>query len=174
MGTVALPVQANTGFTDPIVSLASARGSWVTVHANASATAQTAAELIRPGSVSSSNVVPIKLGPGVTRALFRCRYGAAGTVTTSPTIRIFAAYGKDLIPSTTIPDDGTLRFVILASAQAVSCVAATDVRDTTCSYSVPLSLSGTDLLGADYLIVFVEVAASITGATPIIEALLLN
>jgi hypothetical protein len=96
-------------------------------------------------------------------------------VTTSPVIRIFACYGKGLIPGTSIPDDGTLKFVILASAQTLTCVAATDVRDTTYSYSVPLSLTGTDMLGADYLMVFVETASSIAGSeTEIVQVLLLN
>jgi len=174
MGTVATPVQANPASNGGSVVIASAKGSWNVCHLNASATAQTGAELIQPGNVSSSNIVPIELGESVTRGLFRCRYGAAGAVTTSPVIRIFAAYGPKLIPGTTIPNDGTLRFVILARAQTLTCVAATDVRDATYSYSDPLSLAGTDLLGASYLLVFVETAASITGATPVIESCLLN
>lgn len=154
----------------------SAKGSWVTCVSSASATAQTAAELIRPGSVTASAIVPIPLGKGTSRVLLRCRYTAAGTVTTSPIIRVFAAYdnGARLI-TTTLVDDGTVRYMILASAQTVTCVAATDVRDTTYSYSVPIVLTGTDMLGADYLIVLVETAASISGAQDeIIEALLIN
>lgn len=153
--------------------IVSAKGAWVTAHANASATAQTAAELIRPFNVSSSNVIPFKLGQ-LTRCLFRCRYGAAGAVTTSPVIRVFACYGDIATGATTIVDDATIRSIIVASAQTLTCVAATDVRDTTYSYSAPLSLSGSDMLGGDFGLVFIETAASITGATPIIEVLTLN
>lgn len=175
MGTVATPVQVNGGTTNETIVIASNKGDWATAHLSASATAQTAAELIRPGSVSSANVQPLLLGAGVTRVLVRCRYSAAGTVTTLPVVRLIGVYGKGIINGTSIPDDGTAKFVILASAQTVTCVPATDVRDTTYSYSAPLSLSGTDLLGANYLMVFIETAASISGAVDeIIEVLLIN
>lgn len=173
MGTVATPVRSNPGTNGGPVILASAKGTWNVCHLNASATAQTAAELIRPGSVSSSNVVPIELGESTTRVLLRCRYGAAGTGT-GPTVRIIAAYGRGLIPATTIPDDGTMEYAILVRAQALSIAPTTDVRDATYSYSDPFTLPGTDMLGANYLLVFVEVAASITGATPVVECCLLN
>lgn len=174
MGTVGTPVQVNGGTSAQTMVIASNKGSWTTCHANASATAQTAPELIRPGAVVSANVIPLEIGAGATRVLLRCRYGAAGAVTTAPTIRIIAAYGKGLIPGTSIPDDATVKYMILARAQAVPCVAATDVRDTTWSYSDPLTLTGTDMLGANYLIVFVEIAAVIAGAGNSIEAMVLN
>lgn len=150
----------------------SVKGHWVTCHANSGDTAQSAGELIQPGTCTSANIIPIKLGPNCVRALFRCRYTAAGAVTTSPVIRIFGAYGA---LTTTLTNDGTVKYVILASAQPLTCTVATDVRDTTYGYSPPLSLTPTDLLGADYLIVFVETASSIAGAqTEIIECCLMN
>lgn len=150
----------------------SAKGSWVTVHANA-ASAQSASDLYTPGAVTSANVVPIRLGKGTTRVLLRCRYANGATVTTSPVVRIIAAYGDGLI-TTTFPTDGTVRYMIAASAQTLTCTSASDIRDGTYSYSPPHAAAGTDLLGADYLIVFVETASSITGATQIVEALLIN
>lgn len=153
--------------------LVSAHGSWDIAHLNASATAQTAAELIRPFSVSSANVVPIRTHHS-TRMLVRCRYGAAGVVTTSPVVRLFSVYGTVNEGDTTLADDGTIRAVILARAQTIACVPATDVRDATYSYSDPLTLTLTDGIGSNAALVFIETAASITGVTPVIELMLLN
>jgi len=150
----------------------SAKGAWVTVHANA-ASAQSASDIYTPGAVTSANVIAIPLAKGTTRCFIRCRYANGATVTTSPVIRIISAYGAGLI-STTFPTDGTVKYLIAASAQTLTCTSATDIRDGTYSYSALHSTTGTDLLGADYLIVFVETASSITGATQIIEALLTN
>lgn len=169
---LAVPVNPRSkGPEDSI--LVSAKGDWGIANSDVSATAQTSANLIRPGGVTASNIVPLKLGPRVTRALIRIRYGAAGTVTTSPILRLIAAWGAGLC-DTSLPDDGTVRYMALATAQSVTCVAATDMRDATYSYSAPISLTATDMLGADYLIVFVETAASISGATPVAEVLLIN
>lgn len=154
----------------------SAKGMWATCVNSASATAQSPSDLIRPGAVTAAAIVPIPIGKGTTRVLLRCRYSAAGAITTQPVIRVIGAYdsGAGLI-TTTFPDDGTVRYLILSTAQTVTCAPTTDVRDATYSYSVPIVITGTDMLGADYLIVFMETAASIAGAQDeIIEALLIN
>lgn len=156
------------------VVLVSAHGAWDIAHLSASATPQTAAELIRPFSVVSTNVVPIRCHQ-MSRVLLRCRYSAAGVVTTAPIIRIIACYGELAEAAATIADDGTVRSVLLASAQPLPCAPTTDMRDATYSYSVPLSLSLTDVLGANFLLVFVETASNITGAADeVIEIMLLN
>jgi hypothetical protein len=168
-------VRANPESKGPMdVVPVSVKGAWQIANNSASSTAQSSSDLIRPGAVTASSVQAVTLGSRVTRVLLRCRYSAAGAVTTSPSITVFAAYGPGLC-DTALPDDGTVRYVRLLSAQAVTCVAATDVRDATYSYSDPVSLTGTDLLGADYLIVFISTAASIAGAVDeVIEALLIN
>lgn len=156
------------------VVLVSSHGSWAISHLSASATAQTGPELIRPFNLVSTNVVPIKM-QRATRVLIRCRYSAAGVVTTSPVIRIIAGYGDIADGATTIPDDGTIRQIAIAIAQPLPCVPATDQRDATYSYSAPLSLTPSDLLGCNFFLTLVETAASITGAVDeVIEVMLLN
>jgi hypothetical protein len=177
MGTTGAVRKAGPGSSVTQFAPVSVKGDWQAVHLDAEATAQTSAELIRPGSVSSSNVIPIEIGDRVTRVLIRAKYSAAGAVTTSPVVRVIGAYGKGLIPDSTIPDDGTVRFVILASAQTITLTAATDVRDTSWSYSPVLSPTsgqlGIDLAGANYLLVFVETAGNVVGSISL-EALFIN
>lgn len=171
MGTTGSVRGVNPSANVACVVPVSAKADWQVVHLDAEATAQTSAELIRPGSVSSSNVIPVTVGERASRVLVRAKYSAAGAVTTSPIVRVIGCYGPKLFTGTSIPDDGTVRYVILASAQTLTLTAASDVRDTTWSYSPVLSPTsgqiGIDLAGADYVMVFVETAGNVVGSISI-------
>jgi hypothetical protein len=154
----------------------SAKGDWQTVHADLKASANSSAELRRPGSVTGTNVSVVLLGP-VTRVFLRAKYDPSATLTTSPVVRIIGAWGKISqanLTAGTLPDDASVRYMTIASAQTITIATTTDQRDATFAYSAPHSTTGTDMLGADYLIVLVETAANTSTGAVTCEALVIN
>lgn len=169
---------------------ASVQGTWVTLHGNLSATAETAAVLKRPATYAGSLVYPARVHPSTTRVLIRARYKqGTSTVTTSPIVRLYAAYGPDasFTASTgTFLDDGTVQFMRIDTGSSTGAgvtltltTTATDdkLRDTTYRYSDAYDIAGTDLLGAKWIVALTETAANISGGADTVvelQALALN
>lgn len=168
---------------------ASVTGEWVTIHGNLSDTAETTA-LKRPATYGSAFVYPARVHPACTRIVIRARYKqGTSTVTTSPVVRLYAAYGPDasFTPSTgTFLDDGTIQFMRVDTGSSTGAgvtltltTTATDdkLRDTTYRYSDAFDIAGTDLLGAKWLVALTETAANISGGADTVvelQALVLN
>lgn len=162
-----------------VVVAASGKATSVIVVTDATATAQTAAQLMSPQTVTASNITVVRLGSGVSRALIRARLATATTaVATSPVVRVYAIVGGG--------GDGWTTGVPLRLDNADSDAAGVTLTlpgtpsttnmlaDGTYRYSDCISLTATDLQGATFLVVLVETAASITGGACAIEAILQN
>jgi len=164
----------------------SAKGSWVTANRDAR-TAQAAAVLCAPASVATTTPVDwVKVSVGVTRVLIQARFPkATASVATSPVVRVFGAIvaGGDIAADGTVPQTGTVRIIRLdtvgfaTAGQTLTLGVSTTANsnDSTYWYSNPIDLTGYDIMGSDYVAVFVETAAAIT-ATDVVEiqVLLLN
>lgn len=165
--------------------------NWVTAHDDVEASASSAAELIRPLSVTSANVHAVKVPPGATRVMVRVRWTAAGAVTTSPIIRGYGVFGTINSPTaTTLPnwfaDDGTVTVVRIdrnatgAGGVTVTLDATNDLRDTTYSYSANAihTDDGTpwfDCKGAPYVFFLCSTAGNVAGAqTAVLQVAFLN
>ena len=161
-------------------------GSWTTIHANLSTTAESAASLRRPATHASVSAFPVKIGTG-TRVLVRARYAhGTSTVTASPVVRLYACYGADPSAAGVFADDGTSQFMRIDTATSTVAgvtitltTTATDdkLRDATYRYSDVTTLDGYDLKGASHLLALTETVANISGgADTVIElqAMLLN
>jgi hypothetical protein len=157
-------------------------GPWKTIHDDAEAAASSAAELIRPLSVTSANVHALAVPPGATRVMVRVRWAVAGAVTTSPVVRVYGVYGERNA-SDWFPDDGTVQLIRLdrdltgAGGVTVTLDATNDLRDTTYSYSNPAIHTDTglpymDCKGAGHVFVLVSTAANVAGAASIQAAFL--
>ena len=159
----------------------SARGSWTTVNEDAE-TAQSATDLLRPAAIDDAVFHWMKVGDGTSRCMVRARQAVAATVTTSPVVRVFAAYGTP-DSSGAFADDGTVKFCRLdnvdwnaAGLTLTLVTSGTGLnRDTSYAYTdVMPDLTGLDLKGAWYIGVAVETAANVDTGTVPIEVLLLN
>lgn len=163
---------------------ASVKGSWTVIHGNLSDTAETTA-LKRPATYGSAYVYPGQIHDAATRVLLMARYKqATSTVTTSPVVRLFAAYGPDasFTPSTGVfLDDGTVFFRRIDTATSTAAgvtftlttaATADKLRDTTYLYSDVYAIAGTDLIGAKWLVALTETAANISGGADSVVELL--
>jgi hypothetical protein len=178
----------NDGLT--LTAPASVKGDWAIVHANLSATAESATVLMRPSSYSNANVYPARIHAAATRVTLMARYDdAVSTVTTSPRVRVYGVYGPDDAVSEAGVIDETKAIVrrldsadsnangitlTLETAASEGCI-----NDGTYLYSNELasSLDGIDLRGAKWLLVLTETAASVSGGANTVvacEAMLLN
>lgn len=147
---------------------------WQTIHENFESSAASAAELIRPLSVTSSDVHAVTVPEGASRMMVRARWTAAGAVTTSPVVRVYGVYGT-LNSSDWFADDGTAQIVRLdrnttgAGGVTITLDATNDLRDTTYSYSANAIHSDTgepwmDCKGAPYAFVLCSTAGNVAGA----------
>lgn len=166
----------------PVVSGSAQIGPWVTIHDDAEASAASAAELIRPLSVTSSNVHALKVPPGATRVMIRARWSVAGAVTTSPVIRAYGVAGA-INASDWFEDDGTVSPVRIdrnatgAGGVTVTLDATNDLRDTNYSYSANAihADDGTpwfDCKGSNYVFVLVATAGNVVGSITLQAAFL--
>lgn len=151
--------------------------NWTQAHTDAEQ-ANTAGELLNPGSVSSAYVVPVVVSQG-TRLRIMARIAYAATVTTSPVVRV---YGADQVPNSSgaFPT-GTLfhridaeNFTDTGTTVTLAAAASAQNDGTTYAWSSPLPVStGWDMLGAKAVIVLVETAANTsTGTVPLYVAVL--
>lgn len=150
----------------------SAKGTFATAILNSRSTAQTGAELLAPMSVTSSNIVPVKIGPGVSRFEVRGRYPIeASGGTHAGVVRLYAIYDEPT--GGAWPNDGTVNFRRLdANNNSAGLTLAVDrtnnVRDAAYFYTAPASytspIDGTtstliDAMGGWYLLPLLETAA---------------
>lgn len=163
----------------PVVTV-SGKGAWRTAVLNATATAQTSGQLQRPLSVTSSNIVPIKLEQNCTRIMVRGVYNADATGGTHAAVAVYGVYGDPLLDSgTAVWDDSatsatavTPRVVRLDQANGFTTLqmdVGADIEDGVSAYTLPMEVAGSpmiDCLGASWVIVLVQTAAAPTGGTP--------
>ncbi len=166
----------------PVVIPGSAHGVWVTANDDCR-TAQTAAMLYNPSSITDSTFHWIRVPYGTTRALIRGKVAKATTaVGTSPVVRVVGAYdvAGGLADCSGVAD-GTVEFLRLdaatwaatgltltfpASPSTTNCY-----NDTTYFYSDVASLTPIDLLGANWVGVPVVTASATTASAAVLAEL---
>lgn len=160
----------------PVVYPASARGGgWVTAIVDASASAQTATELLRPLSVTSSNINVVRLSDAATRVQLRLSYPTTVTaVATQPVVRVFGVDGPDAALNSSFNFDETNASLTALRLDNVDTagtgltltigLVANDLRVNDTLFSDPNSLTPIDTLGFKWLLVLLNTAASKTGA----------
>jgi len=166
---VKMGVQAQDGAISYPVSV---RGQWTVAHRDLSATAETSTVLLNPGTYAGTNVVPVEL-PSCTRLLMRLRTKLITGVTTSPVVCIYGGWGPaaSYTQSTGVfLTDGSITWSRLdnpaAGSTGVTLTPTTaGYRDTTYRYSDIYDITGTDLLGAQYLLALTQTAGVVTGGT---------
>lgn len=168
---------ANVGSGGAVVYQTGGRGTWIVANTNL-ATAQSATELLRPGTIDDSTFHWINRG-NATHCIIRARQDSSvSAVTTSPIVRLIGAYGK-ANDDGTMPNDGSVNFLridnVSTNATGIVLTLATTnlLEDGSFEYSNPASLAPYDLLGCDYIGMLVETAANITGGTAVGQILLL-
>lgn len=135
---------------------------------NLSATAQTAAQLLNPASVTATQVVPLAVPQGATRCLIRLRIDDACTVNGTPAVVVLMGLDNSGVPTRLDNVDQNATGITLTWTSG-------DATDGTYDYSDLPSLSGYDLLGSKTLYVLVATAGVYTGATdPTAMVLFLN
>lgn len=167
---------------------ASGGGTWVVVNDDAE-TAQSSTDLLRPAAIDDSTFHWCKVGDGATRCLVRARQAVAATVTTSPVIRVFGAYGTSIAGDGSWPNTsaaavaGDPKFLRLdnvdwnaAGLTLTLVTSGTGLnRDNDYAYTdVMPDLTGIDLKGCQWVGVAVETAANVSAGTVPIEILFLN
>lgn len=163
----------------------------VQAHDDATATANSAGELLRPFSAVQANLHWVRRGERATRVQVAARMAAASTLTTSPVVRVIGAFPLSTATiytpesnstANTLPDDGTWVAMRLDNTDAnaagktltLASSASGILRDTTYAWSdwgetLGLdSAAGIDLFGCWYFAVFIETAAVVSaGAVPV-------
>lgn len=177
-----------------------AHGVWLTIHNDITATAATAAQLLRPLSVTSSNVRIVRVPSGAVRVRIRARYTAAVNVTTAAIVRVygltpplepsseFTATVTDTSTTFSFADDGTTGIdrvdadTANAAGVTLSPIASplgANIRDGTYSYSDVFPYRSTpsmgyDLAGASYMMALVEQAAVLGSGAAVLQAMFIN
>jgi len=169
-------VKGSAGTSGAPVTTVSGKTAWgIAVLDSKAGTVQSAADMIRPLSVASSNIAPIELGPVSSRIIVRGAYNVAATGGThAGQVRFYAVYGKPVLTSGVYAwsDDLPNRCVrIDGSTTPITLTVdlTNDVRDATYKYTAPVVIDSSELidaLGADYILVLLETQADITGGTP--------
>ena len=172
-----MPQFANGGSNSPAgqpVYPSSVKGNWYVCHANLAATAATAAEQANPGSVTSTNVTWVKVPDNATRFLLRAKMAVGTTtVTTSPVVKVYAAYPPVELTSSSaaVSWNSSTEFMrvdasTLAAAGTTLTLSATAnamIKDSVYIYSDPHSITGTDALGGWYIGVLGTTAGAVSG-----------
>ena len=147
--------------------------------------ATTAASNPRTPLALTANIVPLAVGPNVTRILLRARLTSATTaVATSPVVFVYAVYptvgGPDSVEAgilwrvdNTDPNGAGLTLT-LPGTPANTNMTEQVIDSVTYRYGTTVSLDGTDLKGARWALVVVSTAASITDGACDVEALVID
>lgn len=158
---------------------------WHTIHDDCTETAQSAAQLLRPATYSSTNIHPIRVPASANRVLLRLRYSVDITALTGITYAVYAVHGLDsgFTASTgAFADDGSVQFMRIdqnLSTQTGGYFPAAyptltgdiqDLRDTTYRYGSSSGeqvgtlghTAGLPLFNAKWLLVLPKVKATIT------------
>lgn len=159
-------------------------GTIATALVSVAGTVNSAAEILRPLSITNSNNVLVKLGFGA-RVFFRAKYPQGGSLSTNPVVQPIGIFSNTDPVDGAFADDGTVSFCRLDALSGVAGItiaetAATDKRDTTYRYSnwftftSPYTGAVGDTLGARYLLLLSTTAGVVTSGTASIEVLILN
>ena len=140
-------------------------------HDNLEATAQTSGELLNPGSITSTNVHPIELAPGITRVGIRAKVDdGMTTVTTSPVVRLYSCLYDPNIVAAAANKFRRIDNVDWAGAGLTLTMVASGSgmhTDGTYFYSDEAALAGHDCLGGRFVVVACETAGNVGVATAI-------
>jgi len=162
------------------VQVVTPKGQWLTCNSNMLA-AQSAGELLSPATIATSTFAWVKVPTNVTKVLVRARFAINTTViTTSPVVRIVGGYDPSNLVGDdgVVPNTGTVQFLRLdtgtwaGTGVTCTCSVTTNVKDTSYFYSDLTSITGYNVLGADFVGVLVSTAGAITTGT-VMEAQLL-
>lgn len=171
-GTTA--VSGGPGVTSPV----SLKTTWMTVYDNVSATADVSGVLRNPLTYTAGANVAL-IHPAIvtqgTRMAVRCKYDdGVTTITTSPTVRLFAF---DQIPDSTGAFPAGTKFWRLdatdpsTAGQVLTLNATADITDGTFNYSSNgPGLSTYDMFGASSIMVLHDTAASVSGGANTVVA----
>jgi len=146
----------NTGNAES-VAYVTPKGQWLTVNDDAY-TAEVSNTLLKPMTIANSTFHAVQIPPNVNKILVRMLWPLSGLDPTSvPNIRAFGIY-TDGQPISVMGTDGTgLQFVKLnvvtwvATDLSLSIGTTTSCQDTVWMYSEVASITGYNILGADYL-----------------------
>lgn len=149
------------------------------IHDSLTATANTAAELLHPTSVTSANFHWCKRSPRARAGYLSARYPKAATVTTDPAVRLVGAWPTTVIPQSSLAEnsvgalatDGTwfIRRLDVATAAGTATTldlvtsGASSMNDATFAYTD--ESAAFDLLDCWYFGLLVETAAVINAGT---------
>lgn len=151
----------------------SIRGAWHVLHNDLTATAETSTVLLNPATYAGTSVYPAEVSAG-TRLLIRARMKATvTTVTTVPEVCLFGGWGPETAFTeatgafTTTGDVTWSRLDNPAAGSAGITLNLTNTgyRDSTYYYGDIYDISGTDLLGARWLLGLTKTAAVVSGGS---------
>ncbi len=157
----------------------SVSGNWVTLHADLEQAADASTELTQVLTTNNTGARFLKVPPFATRMIARVKYTTAGTSPTNPVVRF---YGSDVWSATGVIDLSTPSILMrldnadnAAAGLTFTMTTATDVADSTYSYSNPMpSLTGIDLQGCVAVLPIVTTAAALTSGTVELQVRFLN
>lgn len=146
----------------------SVQADWHIANTDLSATAQTAGQLLNPASVTASQVRPVTIPPGATRALVRLRIDDGCSGNGTPAVVVLMGVDASGVPVRLDNVDQNATGITLTWTSG-------DATDGTYDYSDLPNLTGYDMLGCKTLYVLVATAGVYTGATdPTAMVLFLN
>ena len=168
---VALGADISAG---PLTYPASVQAAWQTAIVDASASAQSGTDLLRPLAVTSTNINIVRLSPALTRVQLRLSYPTTVTaVATQPIVRVYGVDGPDsALGGTADWTETTAGLSVMrldnvdANAAGLTLsigLVAADLRVNDTLLSDPNSLTPIDTLGHKWLVVLLQTAASKTG-----------
>jgi len=144
--------------------------TWTQIHTDL-AQVNTATQLLRPSTVSTTYVIPAIVSQGTRLRIMARTDFAVSAIATSPVIRI---YGANKLPNSDGSwPSGTIfhridssNFTDVGTTVTLALAAAAQNDGATYCWSSQLPVdTGWDMLGAKAIMVLVETAASLTGAT---------
>lgn len=156
-------------------------GSWLVLHDDLTATAETSTVLLRPFTTASANVHPCHVPDLCSRMFLRGRYPEASTITTNATVRLYGTLGElnssdwftdtDSGAESSISDQIPVRLDnAIGSGVAVLLADLSDMRMTTYKYGQLIQsgydgLYSFDTFGCKYVFALTESAAVISAGT---------
>lgn len=168
-------VKASAGKGGAPVTTVSGRTSWgKAVLDSLGGSVQSGADMIRPLSVSSSNIAPVEMGAVSTRIIVRGAYNADATGGShAGKVRVYAVFGEPVVTSGAHAWSDALPNRVVRITGSTTPITLTidttnDVRDTTYKYTDPVVINSTELidaLGASYILVLLETQSDVSGGS---------
>lgn len=158
-----------------IVNIASSQGSWVVAHDDLEASADSAANMLKPWNISKASMHWVKIPEGATRVWVRARMDAtASVVTTSPIVKLMGANGT--LDATNATFSGTSTAASFAqftrvddsaddagSGQTLTLATTGLLEDA--SYEYSNKKGPYDCVGCSHVAILVATAANVTDGT---------